>query len=389
MIRMTAQRARLALWIGSMAFVCVIVFIAMGSLMPFAVGAIIAYALSPVVDRLMILVPFTKPSHESWRRGIAVLIVFLIFFGGLTALMLSLIPLAVEQISHFIEQLPTIIQSARDQSSGLMEQYRSRTPEDLQVRIDAMAGEAARAIAAYGAYAVQQTLLTVTSTVGFIFGLAILPFWMFYAMRDRNAVAPNLVRAAPAEVRADVRMMLSLADRLLGRYIRAQIILGVVVGLAVGVLLALLGVDLSLGLGVWAGVTELIPIIGPWIGAIPGIILIAAVDPSKLPLVALVYFMVQQLENNFLVPRIQGDALDMHPAIVILLLAVGGAAWGLLGLIIVIPASAILRELFWYLDRRLRGQTPEVAFAGSHVNGGKREEMPSSSPLPDATEVSP
>ena len=387
MIRMTAQRTRLALWLGTVGLVCLVMFTAMGSLIPFAIGAIIAYALSPIVDRLMILIPLTKPSHESWRRGLAVLIVFLVFFGGLTALMFTLIPLAVEQIAHFIDQLPTIVQSARDQSTGLMQQYRERTPQELQVRIDGAVGEASSAVAAYAGYLVQQTLLTVTSTVGFLFGLAILPFWMFYVMRDRNAFTPSIVRAAPAEVRADVRMMLSLSDRLLGRYIRAQIILGVVVGVATGVLLALLGVELSLGLGVWAGLTEMVPIIGPWIGAIPGLILVAAVDPSKLPWVALVYFIVQQLENNFLVPRIQGDALNMHPAIVILLLAVGGAVWGLLGLIVLIPAAAILRELFWYLDRRLRGETPEVAFAASHLNRGTHQETPLSSSLPDATEA--
>ena len=135
-----------------------------------------------------------------------------------------------------------------------------------------------------------------------------------------------------------------------------------------GALLFLLGVDLSLGLGVWAGVTELVPIIGPWVGAVPGLILIAATDLSLLPWVALVYFMVQQLENNFLVPRIQGQALDLHPALIIVLLVVGGAVWGFIGLVTVVPGTAILRELFWYVDRRLRGQSPDEAFAQSRLH---------------------
>ena len=166
--------------------------------------------------------------------------------------------------------------------------------------------------------------------------------------------------------------MLTLADQLLGRYIRAQLFLGVVVGVAVGALMALMGVDLSLGLGVWAGVTELVPIIGPWLGAIPGLVIVAATNPGLLPWVALAYFLVQQLENNFLVPRIQGQALDLHPAVVILLLVAGGAVWGFIGLVVAIPGAAIVRELFWYVDRRLRGQTPEEAFRASHLNGGGR-----------------
>ncbi len=371
---MNRQRARLALWVGTTTFVCFICYLALTSLIPFLVGAVISYAFAPVVDRLLVLIPLSKPDHLALRRGLAVFAIYLVFFGASTVALLSLIPIAAEQFQHFIEQLPSILESARTQSMGLVEQYQQRVPPEVQVRLNAAAEQGASTVASVVAGAVQTTIFTLTSTVGFLAGLAIVPFWMFYVMRDRHIAGRNLVLAAPIEVREDVRLMLALSDRLLGRYIRAQLVLGLVVGVAVGGALALLGVDLSLGLGVWAGLTELIPIIGPWIGAVPGLILIVATDPGKLPWVALVYFMVQQLENNFLVPRIQGQALDMHPAIVIILLVVGGAVFGFAGLVAVIPATAILRELFWYLDRRLLGQEPEQAFAASHVNAGKRSD---------------
>src|SRR5690606_3917292 len=111
-----------------------------------------------------------------------------------------------------------------------------------------------------------------------------------------------------------------------------------------------------IGLGLWAGVTELIPILGPWLGGIAGVIVVLATDPGLIVWVALIYFMVQQLENNLLVPRIQGDAVDIHPAMVIMLLAVFGAIWGFMGMLVAVPLSAIGRELFWYADRRLRGE---------------------------------
>ena len=82
---------------------------------------------------------------------------------------------------------------------------------------------------------------------------------------------------------------------------------------------------------------------------------------------ALVYVVVQQLENNQLVPRVQGHAVDIHPAMVILLLAVGGTAFGFIGLLTIVPITAILRELFWYVDRRLRGEAADVAFGEGHV----------------------
>ena len=372
MLTMTASRARLGLWVGATLLVCLSAYQALHSLIPFAIGALISYALAPLVDRLMIVIPLKQPNHESWRRGLAVLIIYLVFLGALTAVGLSLIPVAAEQIGRFIDELPASTERAREQTMGLLREYQSRTSPEVQAWLAARAEQGASTFAALVGYAVQRTISTLTSTLSFIFGFAIVPFWMFYAMRDRHFVGRNLVRAAPLEVREDVRMMITLADRMLGRYLRAQIFLGLVIGLAVGVLMTLMGVDLSLGLGVWAGVTELIPIIGPWLGAIPGLIMVAATNPSLLPWVALAYLLVQVLENNLLVPRIQGHALDLHPAIVVLLLVIGGAVWGFLGLVVVIPATAILRELFWYVDRRLRGLTPEEAFAESRLSDRKR-----------------
>jgi predicted PurR-regulated permease PerM len=209
-----------------------------------------------------------------------------------------------------------------------------------------------------------------TGTISVIFGFVIVPFWMFYAMRDRHFVRRNLLSAAPPIVRADVDNMLHIADRLLGRYIRAQLLLGLIVGTAVAIGLTLLDVQLSLALGVLAGITELIPFIGPWLGAIPALVIVAATGDAELFLwVALLYLAVQQVENVLLVPRIQGEAVDVHPGMIILLLIVGGAAFGFLGLIFIVPLAAILRELFWYVDRRLRGETPEDAMAASHQGG--------------------
>ena len=369
---MTAQRARLLLWVSTTLLVCFAAFQARYALLPFVVGAIVAYALAPVVERVIRLVPLRNPAHDSWRRGIGVLIIYCIFFGAIAAVMLTLVPIAAGQVAHFIEQLPSITASVQEQTLGLVAEYQRRTPPELQERLARIAEQGAATVAALLGQAIQNTISTLTSTVGFLFGFAVVPFWMFYAMRDRRFVGRNLVRAAPLEVREDVRLMLALADRLLGRYIRAQLLLGLVVGVSVGVVMAIARVDLSLGLGVWAGVTELIPIIGPWLGAVPGLLIVAATNPSLLPVVAIAYFMVQQLENNFLVPRIQGQALDLHPAVVILLLVVGGAVFGFFGLVAIIPGAAIAREEFWYLDRRLRGMTPEAAFAESHLVSGKK-----------------
>ena len=101
---MTQQRARVGLWLAVTAFVCVVSYRALYSLVPFGIGALIAYAMAPLVERLIRLIPIRHPNHESWRRGLGVGLVYLAFFGLVTAVALSLVPIAAAQIAHGDQQ---------------------------------------------------------------------------------------------------------------------------------------------------------------------------------------------------------------------------------------------------------------------------------------------
>jgi predicted PurR-regulated permease PerM len=114
-------------------------------------------------------------------------------------------------------------------------------------------------------------------------------------------------------------------------------------------------------LAIIAGITELIPIIGPIIGAIPGVIIGFTVSPATGLAVLLAYVVVQQLENNLLVPRIIGESVGIHPAILTVVLIAMGQVFGLLGVVLAAPLSAVARDLFVYTYRRLDGLSPEAA----------------------------
>lgn len=365
---MTRNRWRLFLWLATCALFFFLVWRARGALIPFGVGAIVAYSLEPVVGPLArIFEPQTDARRRLLARGLSVGVIYLGSFGVFTAAGFYLVPVAADQVNHFVDRLPAFVREAREQGDEWVRLYRENVSPNVQEQLNGLADDAAAGAASAGQAAARRTMGILTSTAATIFGFAVVPFWMFYVMRDRPTAVPALLAAVPPEVREDARHFVRIADHLLGRYIRGQLFLGLIVGAAVGVAMTVLGVELSIGLGVWAGVTELIPIIGPWLGAIPGLIIVAATAPELLIPVALVYFVVQQLENNLLVPRVQGDAVNLHPAVIIVLLILGGAVAGFTGLVIVIPLAAILREIFWYLDRRLLGQTPDEAMAASQT----------------------
>ena len=127
--------------------------------------------------------------------------------------------------------------------------------------------------------------------------------------------------------------------------------LGAVVGIVVFAGLFALGVKFSALLGLIAGVTELVPVIGPLLGAIPGVLVTLATSPGDLAWVILLYVSVQLVENTVLVPRIHGKAVDIHPAIIMGLLVVASEWAGLWGVLVVVPLAAVARDIFKYFHR--------------------------------------
>ena len=337
------------------------------ALLPFALGGIAVYILTPLVDRLAALVPVRSHRGDVVRRGVAVLVLYVVVGLALFGLGFALVPVAADQIARFVDELPDLLTAARRELNELLREYHDRVPIAAQERIGGYVEEWTASFASGIAATARGSLAWLTGTLGLLIGFLAIPFWMFYVLRDRHFAAENFRRSIPQPAQADVSNVLLMVDQMIGRYIRAQIVLGVVVGIAVGAGLTLMGVELSLALGLFAGVTELIPIIGPWLGAVPAVIIVAATEPELLPWVVLLYVVVQQLENNLLVPRVHGHALDLHPAMIILLLVVAGSVFGFIGLIVIVPLAAILRELFWYADHRFAGATPEEALGRTGI----------------------
>jgi predicted PurR-regulated permease PerM len=145
----------------------------------------------------------------------------------------------------------------------------------------------------------------------------------------------------------------------LSRYLGGLIIVVVIEGTLVGVALYLLGVPYALLLGAWVSATAIIPYLGVFLGAIPAIILASFESPTTAVLTVIVYVAIQQLEGNVLTPRIQGQALHVHPIIVLLAVIGGGELAGLAGVIFAVPALAVSRVFFDFFRARIQ-TTPKA-----------------------------
>jgi predicted PurR-regulated permease PerM len=175
-----------------------------------------------------------------------------------------------------------------------------------------------------------------------------------YLLVDVRKVKAAYLKAAPKRYRQDARDLWDAFGVSLSRYLGGLIFAAAVQGVLAGVSLWILGVPFALLLGVWISMTAIIPYLGAFLGAIPAVVLAFFQSPTTGILAIVVYVLIQQLDGNFITPRVQGQALHVHPIIVLLAVIGGGQLAGIAGVIFAVPILAVLRVFFDFFRARLR-----------------------------------
>ena len=203
-------------------------------------------------------------------------------------------------------------------------------------------------------------------SIGFLLGFLLVPFWLFTVLNDHEAGLRALDRLLPPAVRRDVWTVLTIIDRDLARWFRAQTLICIIIGSLVFLglnLLAVIGVQgirFTLLFAAIAFAMEYIPSVGALIGAIPAVIYAFMQGwETGLPVTAL-YLVVQQVEGNLLAPRILSDAAAIHPVLMTPAMLALSQVGGLLLVFLAAPLTVVLRDLVVYVHGRLR-EPPEPA----------------------------
>lgn len=343
--------------------VVLILYLFRGAFIPFIFGGILAYMLHPVVKVVEGVMPW-RVRRPGLTRTIAILIIYGIFLGVVAGVLAIVIPPALREGRDFITSAPEFYSQARATLEKWNVEYTTRVPEDVRKTIDDALANVGNAIKGQVEGAFKGTIGTLTNAFSLFIGLAIVPVFLYYLLKDREILAEGVSATFPATIRPHALSILDIVNRVLGAYVRAQLLLGLVVGLVVFVILTLLGIKFAVLLAIIAGFTELIPIIGPWLGAIPGILVTLATAPEKTIWVVLGYVGVQILEGSLLVPRIQGQSLNIHPIVVMLVIVVGSQIAGLWGIIVGPPLAATAIAVIKYFSKEWDREmpTPETEY---------------------------
>jgi predicted PurR-regulated permease PerM len=337
-----------------------VLWLARDRLSPFAVGAILAYLLLPIVRRLVSCcrAAGSPPSGDTGHpAGLhrdhcqIYLVVRLV------------IPPLIAQVGDILERAPTLAIQARQQTDVWLAQYHAAVPDELEATIESNISQIGASLGTAVRTALTSSASWLVRAAGLVIGFLVIPIWLFYVLKDQERGFAVFYSLFPPAVARDVQAIVGIIDSVLKRYIRGQLLLGLAIGIASYTFLFLIGIPYALALALVNGIFELVPIIGPWLGAIPAVIVVLALAPDKIVPVIIFYIVLQQVENVLLVPKIQGDAVDINPALLIIALVIGGNIGGVWGLLAAVPVAAIGRDVFLYLYRRL--SPPEPIAQGS------------------------
>jgi predicted PurR-regulated permease PerM len=294
---------------------------------------------------VLIVVAGLSPTVDRWAKSItrpgAVISVFLLIFVILAAIFSLLVPPLIHQMQEFSQNLPTYTSSLSNQNNTFLPNFSDLIAKNVGQLSD---------------YLSNISSVLFSKTVGVISGVVavvtvlVLSFYLLLEEEGMKKIYRGILPPDWHEALADTTRKITTK---LGAWMRGQLLLMFVVGFAITIGLFVIGSPYALTLGLWSGLTEVIPILGPWLGAAPGVIIGLTQSPLQGFLALLVYLIVQQTEGNILVPRVMSRAVGLNPVVVILAILIGGKIYGILGIMLSVPLAATISVVVedWHVFR--------------------------------------
>ncbi len=325
-------------WLGIAALVVLALWLMGPVLTPFVVAAVLAYALTPLVDRI-----------DGWGRGrvprvLAVVVVEILFILAGLSLVLLIIPIMAKEIPLMREQLPQLADHFNAWLSPLLAQLGIKLSLDVaSIKAFVLKYLSANFEDAFGS--VLASLKLGGSVALTLIGNAVLiPVALFYLLMDWRNIVARLVGLVPLRLRQSFDSFTSEADSVLGQYLRGQLLVMLAMAVFYCVGMALFGLDLALPIGIFTGLAMFVPYLGFGIGLILALLagLLQFASIKALVMVVAVFGTGQVIESFLLTPRLVGERIGLHPLAVIFALLAFGQVFGLVGVLVALPASAVL-----------------------------------------------
>jgi predicted PurR-regulated permease PerM len=350
------KHRQLIVFLVGLVFVFWLLWVLRSALLPFIVGFILAGLLLPIVRWVEKRLPGAgkKPKLKQLKRIAIIMVVYLLSLAIIGLIIFYIITVVGKALGTLTQGASQIIPNGLYTIKQWLKSIPLLSDPPIQEKIDALALQAGTALPNILNDFFTSGVKMVQSSLGMILGFAIMPIFVFFILKDWDRLRDRFYTVLPLWTRTHMKNIFSILQNVVGRYVRGQLLLGLVVGLCAYILLRILRIDFALPLAVFAGITEMVPMIGPWLGGGLAVMVTLATAPEKVIWVGFGYLLIQLLENNLLVPRIQGSQMEIHPAFIILLSVLGAYFAGILGFIIVLPLTMAIINIFKYFRDSMR-----------------------------------
>ena len=338
---MTVQQ-RSAAWIVGFAVFLAAVFVLRGVLLPFVAGMAIAYFLDPACDRLQAL---------GCSRTLATTLITACFFVLLVLFFFLVTPLLHAQFVAFAGRVPAYLSALDKAAAPLMAFLSQYTDVDSGTELrQALSGYSAE-IVRWASRLLGQLLSGIDALAGLVALVVITPIVTFYLLRDWDSIVTRVDGWLPRAQAKTIREQAALVDQTLAAFVRGQAIVCLLLGVFYAVGLSVLGLEFGIIVGFATGLISFVPYFGMLLGFLVGTGMAIAQFGELVPvlLVGGVFLVGQFVEGNFVTPRIVGKSVGLHPVWIIFALLAGGALFGFLGVLLAVPAAAIIGVLTRFL----------------------------------------
>lgn len=350
------------IWAAALLFTLLGLHLLSPILLPFVVGAAVAYFFDPVVERL---------NRRRMSRALGAWLVLIVFFLLAGLLLFFLFPLLESQIVELARRLPHLLRVLQDRIAAFIGTVGAElSPADIERIKDAAGGVVDDAAKIVGNLLgdLWNSGLALVNLLSLIF---ISPLVAFYMLRDWDRIVTKIDSWLPRQHADTIRALARECDDMISAFIRGAGTVCLILAVYYGVALTVIGLEFGLVIGIVAGLISFIPFVGAAAGfvAAVGVAVVQFGDMLPVVMTAGVFVVGQALEGNFLTPALIGGRIRLHPVWVIFAILAGGLLFGFVGVLLAVPVAAVIGVLFRYGIARYLESRLYLGVRGSDIDG--------------------
>lgn len=335
-------------------FLAALVFLVPAILFPFGLSLILALLLKPLANWFQHLA--RRAGLSKFPYDFCIVAAFLVFIAALYLIAAYVLVPFIKEFKEFAASVPGLIKEIQMGILLLEAQYNlNAMPPEVKQLI-------ANTLEKVGSYTLSLASISLSAVVSFastVVELIVVPIITFYMIKKGDAFCRAFIRLFPDKYEPHLTLLFEEIHHVLSAYIRGQLALSVLMTFIVFLGMVILDIPYPLVIGLLAGVVEMVPVVGPIIGAVPPILLSLAEGSAVMVQVIVFYVVVQQMDSHVVMPKLMGSIIRVHPVAIILGVLVGGHLYGVIGMMIAVPLIAVLQVMLrhmWFYDTYSSGR---------------------------------